>query len=79
VYICWVLVAHACNAIATQEEEMGRIEVQSQPQESSWRDPISKISNTQKSWLSGSSGRVPALQTSGSVPQPKKGVYLCII
>jgi hypothetical protein len=45
---------------ATQEAEIGRIAVQSQPRANNSRDPTSKKSNTTKSWWSGSSGRAPA-------------------
>jgi predicted component of type VI protein secretion system len=47
--------------LATQEAEIRKIVVQSQPQANSIRDPISKILNTKKDWQSGSSARVPVL------------------
>jgi hypothetical protein len=36
--------------LATQEAEIRRLMVQSQPQENSLQDPISKIPNTKKGW-----------------------------
>jgi hypothetical protein len=42
--------------LVTQEAEIRRIMVQSQPQANSFQDPILKIPNTQKKgWWSGSS------------------------
>jgi hypothetical protein len=46
--------------LATQEAEIKRIEVQSQPKANSSRYPISKISNTKQGCWSSSSGRMSA-------------------
>jgi hypothetical protein len=46
--------------LATQEVEIKRIVVQSQPQANSLRDSTSKIPNTKMGWYSVSSGRMPA-------------------
>jgi ABC-type arginine/histidine transport system permease subunit len=53
------LMAHTCN-LATQEAEIRRIKVRSQPWANSSGDPILKIPNTKKGWQSSPSGRVPA-------------------
>jgi hypothetical protein len=45
---------------ATQEAEIGRITVQSQPGRIVQETPSQKITNTEKGWRSGSSGRAPA-------------------
>jgi hypothetical protein len=44
--------------LATQEAEIRRIVVQSQPKANSSQDPISKTPNPKKGWHSGSSDRV---------------------
>jgi hypothetical protein len=46
--------------LATQEAEIRRIAVQSQPLANSSSDPISKTPNTKQSWQRSSSSRVPA-------------------
>jgi hypothetical protein len=43
--------------LATEEAEIGRIAVQSQPQASSSRNPISKTPITKKGWWSSSNGK----------------------
>jgi hypothetical protein len=43
-----VWLVHTPVILATQEAEIRRIKVQSQPRANSSRDPISKISNTKK-------------------------------
>jgi hypothetical protein len=45
---------------ATQEAEIRRIMVQSQPQTNNSQDPISKNPSHRKGWWSGSSGRASA-------------------
>jgi hypothetical protein len=46
--------------LATEEEEIRRIAVQSQPGQIVSKTSISKILNIKKDWKSGSSGRAPA-------------------
>jgi hypothetical protein len=59
----WLKVRHRwlpSVILATQEAEIRRIAVQSQPWASNSRDPISKKKITKRGWQSGSSGRVSA-------------------
>jgi hypothetical protein len=46
--------------LPTQETEIRRIKVRSQPWANSLQDPILKIPNPEKDWRRGSSVRVPA-------------------